>query len=100
MNITNLPNAAEAPSSRERRRRHFIMSKQTRISHLLYNLLQTEIEGFNSLAEFTLDSPAPSPSPRNPFISGGRQIKGAFQCCAINRNSPAGAARKRVLGIP
>ena len=27
------------------------MSKQIRVSHPIYNLLPTEIEGFNSLAE-------------------------------------------------
>ncbi|WP_340124354.1 alpha-glucan family phosphorylase [Methylobacter svalbardensis] len=31
------------------------MSKQTRVSHLIYNLLPTEIEGFDSLAELALD---------------------------------------------
>jgi len=31
------------------------MSKQTRASHPIYNLLPTEIEGFNSLAELALD---------------------------------------------
>ena len=31
------------------------MSKQTRVSHPIYNLLPTEIEGFDSLAELTLD---------------------------------------------
>ena len=31
------------------------MSKQTRVSHPIYNLLPTEIEGFNSLAELALD---------------------------------------------
>src|SRR5664280_2573563 len=31
------------------------MSKQTRVSHPLYNLLPTEIEGFDSLAELALD---------------------------------------------
>ena len=32
-----------------------IMSKQTRVSHPIYNLLPTEIEGFDSLAELALD---------------------------------------------
>ena len=31
------------------------MSKQTRVSHPLYNLLPTEIDGFDSLAELALD---------------------------------------------
>jgi glycogen phosphorylase len=31
------------------------MSSQTRISHPIYNLLPTEIEGFDSLAELALD---------------------------------------------
>ena len=31
------------------------MSKQTRLSHPIYNLLPTEIEGFDSLAELALD---------------------------------------------
>jgi starch phosphorylase len=31
------------------------MSKQSRVSHPIYNLLPTEIEGFNSLAELALD---------------------------------------------
>ena len=31
------------------------MSEQTRVSHRIYNLLPTEIEGFNSLAELALD---------------------------------------------
>ena len=31
------------------------MSKQTRASHPIYNLLHTEIEGFDSLAELALD---------------------------------------------
>ena len=31
------------------------MSTQTRVSHPIYNLLPTEIEGFNSLAELALD---------------------------------------------
>ncbi len=31
------------------------MSKQTRVSHPIYNLLPTEIEGFDSLAELALD---------------------------------------------
>ena len=31
------------------------MSEQTRVSHPIYNLLPTEIEGFNSLAELSLD---------------------------------------------
>jgi starch phosphorylase len=31
------------------------MSKQTRVSHPIYSLLPTEIEGFNSLAELALD---------------------------------------------
>ncbi|MEO8338109.1 MAG: alpha-glucan family phosphorylase [Nitrospirota bacterium] len=31
------------------------MSEQTRVSHPIYNLLPTEIEGFNSLAELALD---------------------------------------------
>lgn len=31
------------------------MSKQTRVGHPLYNLLPTEIEGFDSLAELALD---------------------------------------------
>ena len=31
------------------------MSKQTRISHPIYNLLPTEVEGFDSLAELALD---------------------------------------------
>ena len=31
------------------------MSKQTRVSHPLYNLLPTEIDGFDSLAELVLD---------------------------------------------
>jgi len=31
------------------------MTDQTRVSHPLYNLLPTEIEGFNSLAELALD---------------------------------------------
>ena len=32
-----------------------IMSKQARVSHPIYNLLPTEIEGFDSLAELALD---------------------------------------------
>jgi hypothetical protein len=32
-----------------------IMSEETRVSHPLYNLLPTEIEGFDSLAELALD---------------------------------------------
>ena len=36
-------------------RRGEIMSKQTRVSHPIYNLLPTEIEGFDSLAELALD---------------------------------------------
>src|SRR4029450_8185071 len=35
------------------------MSKQTRVSHPIYNLLPTEIEGFDSLAELALDMRAP-----------------------------------------
>ena len=35
--------------------REQIMSKQTRVSHPIYNLLPTEIEGFDSLAELALD---------------------------------------------
>ena len=31
------------------------MSKQTRVSHPIYNLLTTEVEGFDSLAELALD---------------------------------------------
>ena len=31
------------------------MSKKTRVSHPIYNLLPTEIEGFDSLAELALD---------------------------------------------
>ena len=31
------------------------MSKETRVSHPIYNLLPTEIEGFDSLAELALD---------------------------------------------
>src|ERR1700687_5623307 len=31
------------------------MSKQTRVSHPIYNLLPAEIEGFDSLAELALD---------------------------------------------
>ena len=31
------------------------MSKQTRVSHPIYNLLPTEIAGFDSLAELALD---------------------------------------------
>ena len=31
------------------------MSKRTRVSHPIYNLLPTEIEGFDSLAELALD---------------------------------------------
>jgi hypothetical protein len=31
------------------------MSKQTRVSHPIYNLLPTEIEGSDSLAELILD---------------------------------------------
>jgi starch phosphorylase len=31
------------------------MSKQTRLSHLIYSLLPTEVEGFDSLAELALD---------------------------------------------
>ena len=31
------------------------MSKQTRVTHPIYNLLPTEIERFNSLAELALD---------------------------------------------
>ena len=31
------------------------MSKQTRVSHPISNLLPTEIEGFNTLAELALD---------------------------------------------
>ena len=31
------------------------MSKQPRVSHPIYNLLPTEIEGFDSLAELALD---------------------------------------------
>ena len=31
------------------------MSKQTRVSHPIYNLLPTEVEGFDSLAELALD---------------------------------------------
>ena len=33
-----------------------IMSDQTRVSHPIYNLLPTEIEGFDSLAELALDT--------------------------------------------
>ena len=32
-----------------------IMSEQTRVSHPMYNLLPTEIEGFDSLAELALN---------------------------------------------
>jgi starch phosphorylase len=32
-----------------------IMSEQTRVSHPLYGLLPTEIEGFDSLAELALN---------------------------------------------
>ena len=32
-----------------------IMSEHTRVSHPIYNLLPTEIEGFDSLAELALD---------------------------------------------
>ena len=31
------------------------MSKHTRVTHPIYNLLPTEIEGFDSLAELALD---------------------------------------------
>ena len=31
------------------------MSKPTRVSHPIYNLLPTEVEGFDSLAELALD---------------------------------------------
>jgi glycogen phosphorylase len=31
------------------------MSERTRVSHPIYNLLPTEIEGFDSLAELALD---------------------------------------------
>ena len=31
------------------------MSKQTRVSHPIYNLLPTDVEGFDSLAELALD---------------------------------------------
>ena len=31
------------------------MSKQTRVSHPIYSLLPTEVEGFDSLAELALD---------------------------------------------
>jgi len=31
------------------------MSKQTRVSHPLYSLLPTEVEGFDALAELALD---------------------------------------------
>lgn len=31
------------------------MSKHTRVSHPLYSLLPTEVEGFDSLAELALD---------------------------------------------
>ena len=31
------------------------MSKQTRVGHLIYSLLPTEVEGFESLAELALD---------------------------------------------
>jgi starch phosphorylase len=31
------------------------MNKQTRATHPIYNLLPTEIEGFDSLAELALD---------------------------------------------
>ena len=31
------------------------MSEQTRVSHPIYNLLPTEIEGFDSLAELALN---------------------------------------------
>ena len=31
------------------------MNKQTHVSHSIYNLLPTEIEGFDSLAELALD---------------------------------------------
>ncbi len=31
------------------------MSKQTRVSHPIYNFLPTEVEGFDSLAELALD---------------------------------------------
>ena len=31
------------------------MSKQTPVSHPIYNLLPTEVEGFDSLAELALD---------------------------------------------
>src|ERR1017187_1999030 len=32
-----------------------VMSKQTRVSHPIYSLLPTEVEGFDSLAELALD---------------------------------------------
>jgi hypothetical protein len=32
-----------------------VMSKQTRVSHPIYKLLPTEVEGFDSLAELVLD---------------------------------------------
>ncbi len=35
--------------------REATMSKQTRVTHPIYNLLPTEIEGFDSLAELALD---------------------------------------------
>ena len=31
------------------------MSKQTRVSHQIYNLLRMDVEGFDSLAELALD---------------------------------------------
>lgn len=34
---------------------HNLMSQHKRVSHPLYNLLPTEIEGFDSLAELALD---------------------------------------------
>jgi hypothetical protein len=33
-----------------------VMSKHTRVSHPIYYLLPTEIEGFDSLSELALDS--------------------------------------------
>ncbi len=36
-------------------KKHYNMSKHVRVSHPIYNLLPTEIEGFDSLAELALD---------------------------------------------
>src|ERR1039458_9383866 len=52
-NKGNLTDAFEA--SIQNNFRVEIMSKQTRVSHPIYSLLPTEVEGFDSLAELALD---------------------------------------------